>query len=240
MAHSSDHARRKMAERFPDEVEAGFTVQEWEGFNVVIKEVLPGQLPEEFAPLREIAERQQLSPYPPLKVPDYRVGRYGDWFLDRRDPILIRGYFTGMQPASGNYRLFKRDTLWMSLTPRELESQAHHPLSARGHTVIMGLGMGALLFNVIQRQEVEKVTVVERDRQVVELFHQIANPKTWQGYCRCPHLEAGRPGRFLERRYLGEIGRRAVTRRRSTNSEKRQSQTSGALGSRTRFHYLCF
>jgi hypothetical protein len=182
MAHSSDHARRKMAERFPDEVEAGFTVQEWEGFNVVIKEVLPGQLPEEFAPLREIAERQQLSPYPPLKVPDYRVGRYGDWFLDRRDPILIRGYFTGMQPASGNYRLFKRDTLWMSLTPRELESQAHHPLSARGHTVIMGLGMGALLFNVIQRQEVEKVTVVERDRQVVELFHQIANPKTWQGW----------------------------------------------------------
>lgn len=184
-ANSPEDAWHKMAERYPDETVAGFTVDEWEGFNVVIQEVPPARFEEEFAKLRELAEtvqQQQTAPYPPLQVPEYRVGRHGDWFGDRADPVLVRGYFTGMQPASGNYRLFCGDTLWMSLTPRELESQAHHALYARGHTVVMGLGMGVLLYNIIQRPEVEKVTVVESDRRVVELLHQIADPESWNGW----------------------------------------------------------
>lgn len=39
MAESAEEAWQKMAVRYPQETEAGFTVQEWEGFNVVIGEV---------------------------------------------------------------------------------------------------------------------------------------------------------------------------------------------------------
>lgn len=35
-AHSAEEAWQKMAVRFPEETTVGFTVQEWEGFDVVI------------------------------------------------------------------------------------------------------------------------------------------------------------------------------------------------------------
>jgi hypothetical protein len=38
-ASCAEEAWEKMAIRFPDETEAGFTVQEWEGGNVTITEV---------------------------------------------------------------------------------------------------------------------------------------------------------------------------------------------------------
>lgn len=38
-AASEEEAWQKMATRFPEEVTEGFTVQEWEGFNVVVEEV---------------------------------------------------------------------------------------------------------------------------------------------------------------------------------------------------------
>ena len=40
-ASSAEEAWQRMAIRFPEETIAGFTVQDWEGFNVVIEEVKP-------------------------------------------------------------------------------------------------------------------------------------------------------------------------------------------------------
>ncbi|MBE9019872.1 hypothetical protein IQ272_27815 [Chroococcidiopsidales cyanobacterium LEGE 13417] len=42
-ANSSEEAWEKMATRFPEEVNEGFTVQEWESFNVVVEEVKPDE-----------------------------------------------------------------------------------------------------------------------------------------------------------------------------------------------------
>jgi hypothetical protein len=124
----------------------------------------------------------QNPPYPPLKIPPYRQGQHGQWMLDQFDAPIVRGYFTGLQPARSNHRLRKGKTIWMSLTPMELESQSHHALAACGHTVVMGLGMGLLLYNILAREEVERVTVIERDPKVAELLHQIAEPTTWTGW----------------------------------------------------------
>ncbi|MBD2341813.1 hypothetical protein H6G64_33305 [Calothrix sp. FACHB-156] len=38
-AESEEEAWQKMATRYPDETEAGFTVQEWEGFDVKVVEI---------------------------------------------------------------------------------------------------------------------------------------------------------------------------------------------------------
>jgi hypothetical protein len=38
-ADSAEEALEKMAIRFPEEVNEGFTVQEWEGFDVIVEEV---------------------------------------------------------------------------------------------------------------------------------------------------------------------------------------------------------
>lgn len=57
----------------------------------------------------------------------------------------------------------------MSTLPSEIESQEIGLLASRGHTVIFGLGMGWLAANVALRDEVERVTVVECDRDVIEI-----------------------------------------------------------------------
>ena len=41
MATSSEDAWEKMAIRFPEETNEGFTVEEWEGFDVTVVEVRP-------------------------------------------------------------------------------------------------------------------------------------------------------------------------------------------------------
>lgn len=38
-ASSKEEAWEKMATRFPEETSEGFTVQEWEGFDVIVEEV---------------------------------------------------------------------------------------------------------------------------------------------------------------------------------------------------------
>lgn len=42
-ANSAEEAWEKMAIRFPNEVNEGFTVQEWESFSVVVEQVKPDE-----------------------------------------------------------------------------------------------------------------------------------------------------------------------------------------------------
>jgi formylmethanofuran dehydrogenase subunit E len=42
-ANSAEEAWEKMATRFPEETEAGFTTQEWESFNVKVVRVEPDE-----------------------------------------------------------------------------------------------------------------------------------------------------------------------------------------------------
>ncbi|WP_049818875.1 O-methyltransferase [Geotalea uraniireducens] len=58
----------------------------------------------------------------------------------------------------------------MSLSPHEIESQELGCRYAHGHTVVMGLGMGWVAINMALSPAVSKVTVIERDPEVIELF----------------------------------------------------------------------
>lgn len=107
--------------------------------------------------------------------PEYKEGKYGEWRLQRLPYTsgYVRGYFAGLQPFRDNFVLKRGDTVWMSLSPMERESQMLHVKAARGHVVIAGLGMGWLVANVARKPEVERVTVLELNPEVVELFGRI-------------------------------------------------------------------
>jgi hypothetical protein len=60
----------------------------------------------------------------------------------------------------------------MSLSPHEIESQEFGCRHAWGHTVVMGLGMGWIALNLVQHPAVSHVTVIERDPEVIDLFHR--------------------------------------------------------------------
>lgn len=59
---------------------------------------------------------------------------------------------------------------WMSVTPNEIETMKAPLALARGRVVTFGLGLGYFAYMASCKPEVEEVTVVERDRQVIDLF----------------------------------------------------------------------
>jgi hypothetical protein len=112
-------------------------------------------------------------PWPEIRIPPYRAGRIGEWRLERQVQPVLRGYFRGLQLACENWLLTRGNRVWMSLSPVEIESLAPHIPQMRGHVVIAGLGMGLALHNALLRPAVRRITVVERDPEIVALFEEI-------------------------------------------------------------------
>lgn len=114
-----------------------------------------------------------------LHMPDYPDVCVGRWKLTRTGFCLDRGYHSGlwgvhgmpvlMRDSSGNGENWET---WMSLSPHEIESQEPGCRYAHGHTAVMGLGMGWVAVNIAINPAVRRVTVVERDPEVIELFDQ--------------------------------------------------------------------
>ena len=59
---------------------------------------------------------------------------------------------------------------WMTVTPNEIETMREPIANAHGKVLTLGLGLGYFAFSASQKESVESVTVVERDRRVIELF----------------------------------------------------------------------
>lgn len=59
---------------------------------------------------------------------------------------------------------------WMSLTPMEILTQRAQLRRAKGRVAIAGMGMGWLARRVLERKNVECLTVVEKDEAVLRYF----------------------------------------------------------------------
>jgi hypothetical protein len=141
----------------------------------------------------EIIDRWTL-PWPQIRVPAYQAGRVGAWELKRQFQPVLRGYFRGLQTAAENYLLTRDDRVWMSLSPVEIESLAPHVPHMRGHVVIVGLGMGLALHNALLHTAVRRITVVERDPEVIALFEVIRGSRVFRGGRQCGGLACCRVG----------------------------------------------
>lgn len=112
-----------------------------------------------------------------LYMPHYRLGQTGAWKYKSADLCLERGYFSGLWAVQDAPVMMRERECqpwgwetWMSLFPHEIESQELPCRHAKGHTVVMGLGMGWAAINIALNPAVRKVTVVERDADVIALF----------------------------------------------------------------------
>lgn len=59
---------------------------------------------------------------------------------------------------------------WMSITPNEIETMVQGIERANGKVLTYGLGLGYYAFMVSEKQTVSSVTVVERDKEIIDLF----------------------------------------------------------------------
>jgi len=117
------------------------------------------------------------SAFNPLLCPPYQAATVGKWrlFSAATIPVPVAGYFTVHAPMPAEYWVLEKNAVvWMSLTPMEMESQGHHARLATGHVVVMGLGMGALVYNLLLNPLVTRITVCELEPDVVSLLKMAA------------------------------------------------------------------
>lgn len=108
-----------------------------------------------------------------LFIPVYAPLGCGDWEVRHAPLVLCPGYWSAPSLVTGIAALVRRGETWMSMTPMELESQEIGVRLARGHVVVMGMGMGWSAAVSALREEVESVTVVELDEDVLELHRRL-------------------------------------------------------------------
>lgn len=65
---------------------------------------------------------------------------------------------------------------WMLITPNEINTMAKPIACARGKVLTYGLGLGYFAFMAARKEEVLSVTVVEKERAVIELFEKYIRP----------------------------------------------------------------
>ncbi len=83
------------------------------------------------------------------------------------------GYFKKQFPYPA---LVEGDTTYMSLIPHEILTMAGPIKKAHGRVATYGLGMGYFAFMASNKDEVESVTVLERDEKVIEIFKSFFLP----------------------------------------------------------------
>lgn len=129
-------------------------------------------------PGREIDPRATLGDFnTSLWLPRFREGGWGGWSLRMIAATAARGYWGQGYRTRGAVMLmgpFEEDAAaWMSIVPMEIESQEIGIAAAYGHTAVLGLGMGWCAANVALNPAVERVTVIERDPDVVALVEAL-------------------------------------------------------------------
>lgn len=103
----------------------------------------------------------------------YEPMRHGEWALIRGETVLSRGYWSPPQLVTDIVALVQGEHTWMSITPMEIESQAIGVGASYGHVAVFGMGMGWSAAASALRREVDAVTIVERDPEVIALHRQL-------------------------------------------------------------------
>lgn len=102
--------------------------------------------------------------YHPYQVFDYQEVRIQnpDFF-----EIPQLGYFD--KPFS-YLAVLEKDTVWMSITPNEIETMQVAIDKVEGHVVCFGLGLGYFAYMASLKPTVKHITIVEKDPHVISLF----------------------------------------------------------------------
>ena len=109
-----------------------------------------------------------------LKYEPYQLFAYDEIKVtkDYKEYSAI-GYFK--KPFS-YLALTEGNDVWMSLNPNEIETMKQYIASAKGNVLVLGLGMGYVPFMMSLKDEVKKITIVEKDPDIISLFNNLIYP----------------------------------------------------------------
>lgn len=73
--------------------------------------------------------------------------------------------------------VIQKDDIWMSVIPHEINTMKQAINNAFGNVLVLGLGLGYYAFHVSNKKDVKKVTIIENDQNVINLFQEYILPK---------------------------------------------------------------
>ncbi|RYD50482.1 MAG: hypothetical protein EOP60_11540 [Sphingomonadales bacterium] len=121
-----------------------------------------------------IADVLGVQPYKPhWFLPHYRPLQFGPWNVRVAQNVMMQGYWSPVSLIEEMPALMRGNETWMSLTPFEIESQEVGVALSHGHVAIMGFGLGWCAAVTALRDEVTRVTVIERDKDVLALHREL-------------------------------------------------------------------
>lgn len=73
-----------------------------------------------------------------------------------------------------NYLALKKDNVtWMSITPHEIYTMKDDINKASGNVLVLGLGLGYFLYMISLKEDVKKITVIEKDKNIINIFKSL-------------------------------------------------------------------
>jgi hypothetical protein len=73
--------------------------------------------------------------------------------------------------------ILENDRIWMTITPNEIETMKEAVDQAFGNVLAYGLGLGYYAFMISEKDDVESITVVEMNDDVIKLFTTYVLPQ---------------------------------------------------------------
>lgn len=104
----------------------------------------------------------------------YEIFVRDDFVYDFQRVIPQLGYF---EEAFQYPAVYQNGRLWMSVTPNEINTMKEPISKARGKTLTFGLGLGYFAYMCAIKEDVTSVTIVEKDKSVIQLFEQNILPQ---------------------------------------------------------------
>ena len=73
--------------------------------------------------------------------------------------------------------VIQNDTIWMSVTPHEINTMKDSLNIIKDNVLVIGLGLGYYAYMASIKDEVKKITIIEKDKNVIELFNKFILPQ---------------------------------------------------------------
>lgn len=68
--------------------------------------------------------------------------------------------------------IYKNNRIWMSVIPNEINTMKNDIKALKGNVVVCGLGMGYILYHLLQKNDINKIKVIEYDKDIIEFFNK--------------------------------------------------------------------
>jgi len=108
-----------------------------------------------------------------INVPD---GSSGEWKVEtftveeKELSQVLSAWKTGRAVPAGTYkRLVRKGEVVMSNTPDEIYDSMYFVGRAKGSVLLNGLGLGVVLKQLLEKPEVDEITVIEKSEDVIKL-----------------------------------------------------------------------